>query len=130
MVTFITVNPDDFLIIFNLKICVVRYTGLCFDFCKLSAVFRTEHQADYVNVTFLSGSIDYLDLGVVFDWQGLQACVSLAFSLHHRGCNSVRQHHLERYKTVNITSTCLVSEVNNLGGHVLHHFPQIFHRWP
>ena len=128
--TFITVNPDDFLWIFNLEICVVRLTGISFDFRKLSSVFRAKHQAAYAIYTTLLGSIYYLDLWEVFDWQWLQACVNLAFCLHHRGCNSVRQQHLERSKIVTINSTCLVSEVNNLGGHVLHHFLQIVHRWP
>jgi hypothetical protein len=68
--SFITVNPDDFLKIFNLEnLSVVRMTGLRFHFRKLSAILLAKHQAAYVITTILFGSIDYLDLGVVFDRQ-------------------------------------------------------------
>ncbi len=124
---FVAVNPNDFFEIFNLEICVVRFTSTRFNFRKFSAVFGAENKTVYDISTILFGSIDSLDLGEVFDLHRLQVLVLLFFRLHHRRCHSVRQHHLEGSKAVSITrmSTLSVLEVSYLCGYVLHHVSQI-----
>ncbi len=127
IVLFVTINPNDFFGIFNLEICIVRLIGTNFNFHKFSAVFGDEHKTVYDIYTILFGSINSLDLGVVFDLHRPQASVLLVFRLHHRRCHSVRQHHLEGSKAVSIsrTSTLSVPEVCYLCGYVFQHVSQI-----